>query len=92
MLGFGFFSGTPKFFGKVLQFHQLLKSLINGKAQVLADQRSIHIFLVGLDYGINVSVRFGVINVIVHHLHSTIIASNTANEIISQTRLKDSLN
>ncbi|HEY3581869.1 MAG TPA: hypothetical protein VGK82_15045 [Pyrinomonadaceae bacterium] len=35
---------------ELLEFHELLKALVDSKAQVLAYQRDVNVFLVGLDY------------------------------------------
>lgn len=44
--------GASHFCGELLQAHQVLETLLHGQTQVLANQRSIDVFLVELDHGI----------------------------------------
>ena len=47
-----------KLFGELVKLHQLLKTLVHGQAQVLADEGDVDVFLISLNYSINARTTF----------------------------------
>ena len=68
----------PKVFSELLEFHQLLKTLIYREAQVFADQCKVNVFLVRLDDWVQISSAFDFVHVLHRQHYSAETIANPA--------------
>ncbi|HEU0251668.1 MAG TPA: hypothetical protein VFR12_01470 [Pyrinomonadaceae bacterium] len=61
-------SGALEFFCESLQVHELLEALVNGEAEVFADQRQVDAPFIGLNDRIKVCIRSRLLAGFLHNL------------------------